>query len=215
MASRSKEPRARSREQVVEAQLSWIGSFVLVLETFYALSRTDVLWVLYGTAALALYALPIVATKSRSRPVPWELTALMALPMALRLSEGSQLLSERISWWTSLDSLFFAFALATIGFLLTVELQMFTDVRMNRPFAVFFVLMFTLSTAGVWQVGIFVGDIIYGTDYQVSNRDAMMVLVWSMVGGIVMGFVYDLYLRAMSQRRKKLFGFLRVWDVPK
>ncbi len=206
--------RQHSREQIIEAQLSWVGSLVLLFETFYALAQSDFLWFVFGMSALVLYALPIASTRDAYRAVPWELALMITAPMLLHLLENSQILSERLSWWTSLDSTFFGFALATIGFLLTIEVQMYTEVRMNRPFAVFFVLMFTLATAGFWQVGIFIGDLAYGTDYQVSNRDAMMVIIWNMVGGIVMGFVYDLYLRAMSQRRRHLFGFLEVWEVP-
>lgn len=209
-----REPKTRTHERILEAQLSWIGSVVLLLETVYALSQADFLWFIFGSATLILLALPIISTRDPFRAVPWELTLILAAPMLLHLSENSHLLSQNITWWTSLDSVFFGFALATIGFLLTVELQTYTEVRMNRAFAVFFVIMFTLAVAGFWQVGVFVGDLVYGTDYQVSNRAAMIVLLWNTVGGIVMGFMYYAYLRAMSERRRHLFGFIDVWEVP-
>ncbi len=122
---------------------------------------------------------------------------------------------ENVGWWKDINDLSFAFSLATIGFLLTVELRMYTRVRMNRPFAVFFVIMFTLGVSGMWRVGEYVGDVINHTSNLSNNSEVMMSFVWVLVGGILMGFVYDLYIRAMSERRKQTLGFIHLWEVPK
>ncbi len=203
----------RSREQIVEAELSWISTLVLFYSTVYMVLKLDILWVVFGIAALSLYLLPVISMRDPFRALPWEMALLLSAPMLLHVSEGSRTLMEHVGWWNDMTSLAFAFSLTTIGFLLTVEFQMYTDVRMNRPFAVFFVVMFTLAVSGFWELGEFVGDVVNGTHNLASNSQAMKALVWSLVGGIIMGFVYDLYMRAMSEKRRLNFGLIHLWEA--
>jgi len=203
----------RSPEQIIEAELSWISTLVLFFSTVYMVLKLDVLWVAFGVSAISLYMLPVISTRDPFRALPWEMAVLLSVPMLLHVSEGSRTLMEHVGWWNDLTSLAFAFSLTTIGFLLTVELQLYTDVRMNRPFAVFFVVMFTLAVSGFWGLGEFVGDIVNGTHRLASNSQVMNDFVWSLVGGIIMGFVYSLYIRAMSEKRRLNFGFIDMLEV--
>ncbi len=205
----------RTPEQIIEAELSWIASLVLFFSTVYMVVKLDVLWVAFGIAAITLYVLPIIRLRDPFRALPWEMTLLLTAPIMLRVSESSRALMENVGWWNDLASLAFAFSLTTLGFLLTVELQIYTDVRMNRPFAVFFVVMFTLAVSGFWELGEFIGDVVYETDYQGTNSDVMRGLMWSLVGGLIMGAIYDLYIRAMSVKRRETLGLIHLWEVPK
>ncbi|OGS42811.1 MAG: hypothetical protein A3K67_04485 [Euryarchaeota archaeon RBG_16_62_10] len=200
-------------EKIVEAELSWISSVVLFYSTIYVVLKIDVLWAAFGIAALSLYVLPIVSMRDPFRALPWEMTILVSLPLLLHISAGSDAMNESVAWWDDLTSLAFAFSLATLGFLLTVELQMYTEVRMNRPFAVFFVVMFTLAVSGFWQIGEYVSDVVFATRNQASNGSAMGTLLWSLVGGVLMGFVYAAYIRAMSEERRRALGFMHLWEV--
>jgi len=205
----------RRRDQLLEAQLSWIASLVLFFSTVYAVLKVDVLWIVFGIAAISVYVLPIVTIRDPFRALPWEMTILLSAPLLLHISAGARALSDRFAWWDDLTSIAFAFSLATIGFLLTVELQMYTSVRMNRPFAIFFVVMFTLGASGFWEVGEYVDDKVFGANFLNSNYDAMTILLWSLVGGVLMGLVYDLYLRVMPKKRLSNFGFIHLYEVPK
>jgi hypothetical protein len=204
---------SRSRERIIESEVSWIAGMLLFYSTVYSLLTFDVLWVFFGITALSLYVLPIITMRDPFRALPWEMTLLLAAPIILHISAGSQALNENLSWWDDFTSLAFAFSISTLGFLLTVELQMYSAVRMNRAFAVLFVVVFTLAVSGFWQIGEFVGDRVYGTHYQGSNWSVMMTLAWSLVGGIVMGFFYDLYLRTMSEKRRTTLGFIHLYEV--
>jgi hypothetical protein len=207
------QPHLGSPQRVFEAQVSWISSMALFFATVYAVLRLDVLWVIFGISALSLYVLPIVTLRNPFAALPWEVTLLLATPMFLHISEGFRYLSDNTGWWSSFESLTFAFSLSTIGFLLTVELEMFTSVRMNRAFSVFFVVMFTLAASGFWMLGEYIGDSVFGTDNIPSNGFAMTRLAWSAVGGVLMGIMYASYLKAMSDKRRSLLGFLSVWEV--
>jgi hypothetical protein len=205
----------RTPEQVLEAELSWISSLVLFYSTVYTVLRFDILWVVFGIAAISLYILPIISMRDPFRALPWEITILMSAPILLHISEGSRLLTNDVSWWSNVTSLAFAFSLATIGFLLTAELHMYTSVRMNRFFSLFFVVMFTVAVAGFWQVGEFIGDQINGTNHLGTNADVMNALVWTLVGGLIMGFMFNMYIQAMSAKRRRTLGFIHLWEVSK
>lgn len=207
--------KSQTREQILESEISWIASTLLFFCTVYSVLRMDVLWVIFGITALSLYMLPIVTMRNPFRALPWEMAILLSAPLILHIAARSHALNEHLHWWDDFTSLAFALSLATIGFLLTVELQIYTKVKMNRPFAIFFVIMFTLAVAGFWQIGEFVGDKVYDTHYQGDNTDVMSTLVWNLIGGIIMGFVYDLYLRAMSEKRRTALGFIHLYEVPK
>ena len=206
-------PVGRSRQRVIEAQASWIASLVLFFSTVYAVLKLDVLWIVFGMTALSLYVLPIVSMLDPFKAIPWEITILLSLPMLLHISGGSQTMDEQFAWWDDLTSLAFAFSLSTIGFLLTVELDMYTSVRMNRPFSLFFVVMFTLSASGFWMLGEYIGDELFGTENLLSNDGVMRQLLWILIGGIIMGFVYAAYTKAMSERRQRTLGIMNVWEV--
>lgn len=198
---------------MIEAQLSWISSMLLFFSTVYVMLRFDILWVTFGIFALSLYILPIISTRDPFRAVPWEMTLLLSSPILLHISSGSQLLSENIAWWDDLTSLAFAFSLSTLGFLLTIELEMFTEVRMNRQLSIFFVFMFTLAISGFWYLGEFIGDSLFNTHNLTTNMAAMKGLLWTMIGGVIMGFVYGAYTRTMSEQRRQALGLIHLWEV--
>ncbi|MBN1678605.1 MAG: hypothetical protein JW880_08725 [Candidatus Thermoplasmatota archaeon] len=201
------------RRRIIEAEASWIASMLLFFATVYVTVKMDILWVVFGIAAISLYILPIVSMRNPFRALPWEMALLLAAPLLLHISEGSRTLMEEIGWWNDLTSIAFAFSLTTIGFMLTVELQMYTRVRMNRPFAILFVVLFTLGISGFWHIGQWVDQKLYGVELLTSNGAAMMGLFWTLVGGVFMGFAYDAYIRTMPKGRRERLGFIYLWEV--
>lgn len=205
----------RPSRRMVEAEISWVACVVLFFCTVYVVLEMDVLWSAFGITALSLYVLPIISMRDPFRALPWEMTLLLSSPIILHISEGSRALGESIDVWSRITALAFAFSLATIGFLLTVELHMYSDVRMNRRFSVFFVVMFTLAVSGFWQLGEYLSDVLIGTHHLLSNDQVMRDFLWIAFGGLIMGFVYDAYMKAMSASRRETLGFMHLWEVPK
>lgn len=200
---------------MLEAEASWVASLVLFFCTVYVVLDMDVLWSVFGVAAISLYVLPIVSMRDPFVALPWEMTLLLSSPIILHISESSRALNENIAFWDNLTALSFAFSIATVGFLLTVELQMYSDVKMNRPFAVFFVIMFTLAVSGFWQLGEYLSDVIISTDNISSNGQVMKEFLWVTFGGLLMGFVYDAYMKVMPESRRETLGLIHLWEVPR
>lgn len=203
----------RSRGMIVEAYLSWVASLVLFFSTVYVVVKLDFLWAAFGVSALSLYVLPIVSMRDPFKALPWEITVLLSSPLILHLSEQYRALNENIAWWDDFTSIAFAFSLATLGFLLTVELHMYTDVKMNLPLSAFFVVMFTLAVSGFWQIGEYVGDVFFGTNNLLSNEQVMKEFSWAALGGLFMGFVYGVYIKVMSRSRREVLGFMHLWEA--
>jgi hypothetical protein len=204
---------AWSPRRILEAELSWIPSLVLFFLSIYFAIRGDVLWTVYGITVMTLYVLPMMSKRSSFAALPWDIMVILVVPAAVHAAVGSAWLDGDPMWMDAIASLSFSLSMATIGMLLSVEIQMYTDVRMNSAFAVFFIVMFTLAVSGFWQVGIFLGDELYGTDNQGSNYDVMLSLSWSLVGGVLMAFVYYAYLKAMSEDRRRTLGFMHLWEA--
>ena len=207
-------PKVRSSRRTFEAQVSWVACALLFLCTVYVMLEVDVLWSAFGIAAISLYVLPIATTRDPFQALPWALSLLLSSLIVLHISEGSRALSGNIGWWDDLTGLSFAFSFATIGFLLTLELQMYTAVRMNRAFSVFFVVLFTMAVSGFWQVGEYLADVLADTENLTSNSQVMKEFLWATVGGVVMGVVYGAYIKAMPESRREVLGLIHLWEVP-
>lgn len=210
--AKSRRP-ARTSRRVVEAEASWVSCAVLFFCTVYVVLDMDVIWSAFGIAALTLYILPIVSVRDPFQALPWEMTLLLSSPIILHISEGSRTLSESIGWWDNITAVSFAFSFATIGFLLTLELDMYTEVRMNATFSVFFVIMFTVAVSGFWQVGEYLSDVLAGTENIASNSQVMTEFLWVTAGGLVMGVVYKAYLKVMPASRREVLGLIHIWEV--
>lgn len=203
----------RSPRRVLEAELSWISSLTLFFFTVYLVVKLDVQWAAFGIAALSLLVLPMISTRDPFRALPWEMALMLVIPIFLHISAAWDPAEGAPKWWNDLTAIAFSMSFATVGFLLTVELQMYTDVRMNRPFSVLFVFMFTMAAAGFWKICEYVGGLATGDPTIGDNETVMQFFVWALAGGIVMGFVYDLYIRAMSDSRRKTLGFMHLYEV--
>ncbi|MEW5748267.1 MAG: hypothetical protein AB1793_05720 [Candidatus Thermoplasmatota archaeon] len=200
--------------RVIEAEASWVSFTVLFFCTVYVVLKVDLMWSVFGIAAMSLYALPIVSTRDPFQALPWEMTLLLSSPIVLHILESSRTLSESFAWWDDFTSLSFAFSFATIGFLLTLELHMYTEVRMNRAFSVFFVVVFTMAVSGFWQIGEYLSDVLFDTDNIASGAQVMEEFLWVTAGGLAMGLAYGAYMKAMPLSRRQVLGLVHFWEVP-
>jgi len=203
----------RDPKRMLEAELSWVSSLALFFSTVYLVIRLDIMWAAFGASALCLLILPIIMTRDPFKAPPWEMALILVIPVFLHISSAWDPAEGAPMWWDDLTAIAFSLAFATVGFLLTVELQLYTDVRMNGSFALFFVFMFTVAAAGFWKVFEYVGGLVTGDPTIGDNADVMIFFVWTFVGGALMGVIYDLYVKALPESRKRALGFTRPQEV--
>ena len=181
------------REARLNAILAWVVTAVVVLVAVGSFIGGDPLWAAFAGAVALLVLVPPVAFRSPRTMLPWEVLALATLPILGRAVATFQT-SSRIATYLSV---------AALALLIAVELHTFTSVRMNATFAVLFVVIGTMATAGVWAVVRWTADLYLGTAFldalgpgeAAIDRAIMLEFVASTVAGLVAGVVFEFYVR--------------------
>jgi hypothetical protein len=183
------------------AVLSWaLTGFVAVVAVESAL-RGQHLWGLFTAVVVALALVPPVAYRDPYVMLPWEVLALGALPILGR-SLAQFALTSRLATHLSV---------AALALVVAVELDVFTPVRMTDWFAVLFVVIATMATAGVWAVVQWLSDVYLGTAYLLTGApeteiEAMVMwdFVAATVAGVLAGVVFELYFRRRVRGERRL-----------
>jgi hypothetical protein len=190
--------RGALRRRRFNAVLGWC--FVAVLAFVAGASVLDgrPLWAGFTMTLLGLAVVPAVAYRRVDAMVPWEVLALASVPALGRLlvvgqTLGGVALSGRLTTYV---------AVAAAALILAVELDVFTPVRMDRGFAVLFVVVATVATAGLWAEARWLSDTLFGTRFLLDGRpedlieEALMLdFVAATVAGVLAGVFFAYYLR--------------------
>lgn len=179
--------------QRTNAALSWALVGFLMLAVATSLFRDDLVWAGFALVVAVLTVLPPVLLRNTTAMLPWEVTALCALPI----------LGRAISTVTLTGQLATYLSVAAIALVVAVELHLFTPVRMTDSFAVAFVVVATLAMAGLWAVVRWSADLMLGTTFlldpalseEVIERHLMWEFVASTAAGVIAGLVFTLYVR--------------------
>jgi len=80
-----------------------------------------------------------------------------------------------------------------VALILAVQLHAFTPVKMTYGFAVLFVVVTTIATAGVWAVVRWIADIQLGTGFLATEEELMWEFVYSTAAGLLAGGIFRVY----------------------
>jgi glucan phosphoethanolaminetransferase (alkaline phosphatase superfamily) len=151
-------------------------------------------------AALAL--VPAAAHRDPLVMLPWEVLLLAALPIIGRSFATVPLTSQFATY----------LSVAALALIIAVELHLFTPVLMTPSFAVLFVVVATMATAGVWAVVRWSLDLALGTAFlldptlteaEIETR-LMWEFVYSTVAGLVAGLIFEGYFRRRARLDSRL-----------
>ena len=176
------------RSARTNAALSWSLLFGVGIFAGNSLVSGDFLWTGFAMLILGIAAVPPLFFRRTSVMLPWEVLLLVTLPLVGRLviSGGSaQLFTSHLS-------------VAALALLIAVELHVFTAVRMNEWFAVSFVVIITLATAGLWAVIQWVADELFGTFFIPNLQTLMLHFTGATVAGIGSALLFTLYFRRIT-----------------
>jgi hypothetical protein len=165
------------------ALLAWTFVAFVAAVAVVSLVRGTVLWAVFAAGVVVLSVLPAVAVRSPRAMVPWEVLALAALPTLAR------------AFAPPVAEVAMYLAVAALALVVAVELHLFTTVEMSYRFAVAFVVIATLATAGAWAVTRWVADLYLGTGFLTSEDELMWEFVASTIAGIGAGLFFEGYVR--------------------
>jgi len=167
------------------AVLAWSLVGVVALVGGVSLATGELLWAVFAATLLVIAAHPAVALRTPYAMPPWEVVLIAALPTLARLF-ATTLVGGQIAAYLSV---------AALALLFAVDLDSFTPVEMNDAFAVLFVVVTTMATAGVWAVVRWIADLTLGTGFITSEHTLMLEFVASTVAGVLAGAVFVVYFR--------------------
>jgi len=191
----------------LNAIISWLLVGVLGLVFIESLVDFDRLWMLFVAATTVIVLIPPVAHREWRMMLPWELLTLALLPILVRALAGGEI------------GIFgYYLSVAALALIVTVELHMFTELRLTDWFAVLFVVMATLASVAAWSVVRWNFDQRLGTEFLIqpgvsqdaANAALMVEFIWVTLAGLVAGVLFDAYFRGRGrQLRRRLRRVVR------
>ncbi|WP_049970097.1 hypothetical protein [Haladaptatus cibarius] len=178
----------------INAGLAWVLVGFLLVVVVASLLQADFLWAIFAGFVFAVAVIPPLSYRNAEAMLPWEVLLLAALPVLGR-ALATLALTTRVATYLSV---------AALALIVAVELHVFTPVRMTHWFAVLFVVIATIATAGVWAVIEWLSDIYLGTAFIESEHLLMWDFVYATAIGIVAGIVFELYFRRVAPPRTRL-----------
>lgn len=181
------------RDAKRNAIVSWLlVGFVLLVSTASALTG-DYLWAIFAAVVVILAVLPAATYHDLRVMLPWEILLITSLPLVGHVFTTVPLTNRFTTY----------LAVAGIALIIAVELHLFTPVLMTPSFAVLFIVVTTMATAGIWAVTRWVVDLLFGTSFlltpglteaEIEHR-LMWEFVWSTVAGFLAGGIFEGYVR--------------------
>ena len=176
------------KETKLNAVISWVltGMLAVTIANGLVNSRFDIV-MLAGTAAIVSVVPPLVSSNWR-RTVPWPLLLVATFPLVFGAS-GS-----------FFGLVIVGIGIAALALLVAVVLQMTTTVRMTPNFAIGFVMICTLGTAGLWAVLSATSARFLGSGFVETNDQLMSVFSAALVASIVSGLIFRWYFGRQLDR---------------
>ncbi|QSW97848.1 hypothetical protein [Haloterrigena alkaliphila] len=183
------------RDGRTNAVLSWALVAVLVVVFVESVLDADRQWMVFVAAVGAIVLVPPVSAWEWRMMLPWELLVLALLPI---LTRG--LLGGTVGTFATYLSI------AAIALIVTVELHMFTWMRVTHWFAIALVVMLTLASVAVWTIVRWTFDRSLGTSYLSTNEVLMVEFLWVTAAGVAAGVLFDVYFRRRDRQLRRAIG---------
>jgi hypothetical protein len=175
------------RDQRTNAIISWALVGLVAVASLGSLATGDLLWAGF-TAVIACIAITsAVSFRNVMLMPPWEVLLLACLPTIGRLL-ATTAITGRLALY---------FSVAALALLVAVDLDIYTAVEMNDSFAVLFVVVTTMATAGLWAVVRWLSDLWLGTGFITTERALMIEFVASATAGLGAGLLFVFYFRRL------------------
>jgi uncharacterized membrane protein YjdF len=181
---------------------AYLMQMLIVVYAVYSLYIKDYIWAIWGLFALILTLTPLMLKRRFHVTLPWELNFLIVL--SLYLSVGGNVRGWYYLFYPFYDKvahLVSSITVAVLGFVAAVIMDRYTEIKLNRPMIVFFVIIFTMSLGAFWEITEFLSDNLFGTQLQVGLGDTMYDLIFDLAGGIIIGVLGDVYLKRTPKER--------------
>jgi len=179
------------------AVIAWAMVAVLAGVFVESLLGFDLLPMALVAAIAAVVVAPAVVARDPRVMLPWEVLGLALLPVLVRALLGGEL-----------GTFSTYLAIAAFALIVTVELHMFSSLRVTHWFAVLFVVLTTMATAAAWTVLRWNADRLLDTAFLTTNEALMIEWIYVTLAGLAAGVLFDAYFRRRGARLRSA-----IWRV--
>lgn len=180
----------------VSSALSWLMKLLMAGLLPYEVYHGQYLFAVGVVAAAVLSLVPSIVQRNYRVTLPFELDLLITLSLFLHTFMGEGLnFYQRVWLWDKFLHVYGAAVIAMLAFLTTYTLHYTKKVRLSIPLIGFFTVTFAMAVGGLWEIGEFSLDSIFGTHAQDGLADTMWDMVNDLVGGFVIAVLGMLYVR--------------------
>lgn len=174
--------RALIESESQNAAITWLLVGVVVAGGVASLAAGDLLWALYSAVIVVVALVPPVNARDPLVLAAWPPLALAAVPVVVR---WAGLFAQPLSY----------LSVAALALLVVVEVHTFSGAEMPPWFAVLFVVLTTLTVAGLWGVLQYVSDQTLGTSFLADRAELMWDLVAATAVGVGAGVLFEAFFR--------------------
>jgi hypothetical protein len=168
----------------VNATVAWILTAVVATVGVSSFLEGAFVVAAFAAVTVGVVVVPAAIHRSWTRTVPW-LMVLLASPPLVVATYGRQLVGDAIV----------ALSIGVLAVLVVVALQMVTTVRMTPNFALGFVMVVTMGTAGLWALGSAASARYLGTAFVETNEELMLVFSVVLLTSVVSAVAFRWYFR--------------------
>ena len=191
------------RDGRTNALIAWVLVVTLWLVLAESVLDFDLIWIAFVAVTSVVVLLPPATYRDWRVMLPWELLVLATLPITVRALFGGEL-----------GTFAYYLSVAALALLITVELHLFTSLRVTHWFAVAFVVMTTLAAAAAWAVVRWLFDRHLGTEFllqpgvsqDAANAALMVEFLWVTLAGLAAGVLFDAYFRRRDRQLRRAIG---------
>lgn len=155
------------RDNRINSAIAWVIVATLVLAAAVSVRIGEPVWAVFVAGCVGIIVLPAWVRRDPSVLPPWEILVFVTLPIASQFLPLSDALADLTTF----------LAVLAVSVLVVVELHVFSPVEMTPRFAVVFVVLVTMATAGVWTIVQHAADVFLGT----STIQGKTALMWDLV----------------------------------
>lgn len=171
------------------ALIAWVLIAILISSFVESLLDIDIQWIVFIAVVGVIVLLPPAVYREWRVMLPWELLVFALLPILVRGLFGGTV------------GVFASYlAVAALALIVTVELHMFTALKVTHWFAVVFVVLTTLALAAAWGVLRWHLDQLFSSNYLSTNEALMTEFLWVTLAGLTAGLLFDVYFRRRDRR---------------
>lgn len=146
------------------AFVSWVIVALLLLAGAASVGIGEPVWAVFISGGVAIILLPAGIRRDLTVMPPWEVLVFAALPLTNQFFPLPDALADLTTY-------------LAVGVVVVVELHIFSPVEMTPHFAVVFVVLVTMATAGVWTILQYASDVALNTAL-IENKTLLM---WDLV----------------------------------